>query len=97
MQILVKTSGRKKSRTQIHVYNEATDSALCSSWPKPGAGWEIQEVNNFQDVVAYGVRCWHCIVKLKPKPFDPLKPLSASQQRRQDDLDKLAAWTAGAA
>lgn len=98
MQILVKTGGHKKSRTQIHVYNEATDSALCSSWPKPGAEWEIQEVGNFQDV-AYGVRCWHCSAKLMalsgpPKP--PKRP-TLKERRRQRDLDKLAAWNAGAA
>ena len=73
MQVLVKVRGRKKNQAAIHVYNEATDSALCRSWPKPGDEWELKEVDSFQ-AVSYWQQCDHCKAKLKPKPPEEPKP-----------------------
>jgi len=94
MKILVKTRGRK-SRTVVHAYDEGTDSALCRAWPKPGAQWEIREVDDFM-AIPWGNRCAHCTAKLTPKPPKPSAPPTAREQRRQRDLAKLAAWNAQA-
>jgi len=90
MKILVKTGGRKKHRSVIHIYDESTNSALCRRWPKPGAEWEVREVDDFMAIPERD-RCLHCADKLTPK--SPL-PLTPREERRQRELAKLAAWNA---
>ena len=98
MKVLVKIKGRKKSRSLIHAYNEATDSALCRAWPKPGkrfgpeCEWEVQEIDDFMAIPERD-RCLHCTDKLAPAPPIPYTP---REQRRQTELEKLAAWNAQA-
>ncbi len=96
MKVLVKVKGRKKNSTATHVYNEETDSALYRPWPKPGEQWEVQEVESFEDV-RYGLQCWHCQAKLKPKPPKAPNLPPPRERRRLADLEKLAAWNEQAA
>ncbi len=91
MRVLVKVRGRKKNQAAIHVYNEATDSALCQSWLKPGDEWEVQEVaiaGHCENL------CWHCENKRRPKPEKLPAPGTLREQRQAKDLRKLAAWNA---
>ncbi len=89
MQVLVKVKGCKLGQAAIHVYDEATDSALCRSWLKPGDEWEVQEVaiaGHCENL------CWHCTNKRKPKSEKLPGPGTLREQRLAKDLGKLAAW-----